>query len=331
MASKKKHPYPAPKYTNVEVPNLALTPVSEILKNWMEINNFFSKKTIEMKLDDEKVKLSIDLTDIVHLFSTGSDDDIPCENRRKERISKGLHQYGSTIRINNLSKNINEQIWERAVYRVLQQLYLTVNLSYPGILSIAHSYHYFKDLEVPLLSCDYIFNNEHDWPEIYNLNFKDVWDWFEIQKFCEIDTSVTSCQKGLFSLLKISNSKYSYEDTIPAIAQALESILQVGSDNIGKILKERMSLILGEPKTSTKWFAKFYSLRSRIVHGDGELYRPGVDIHNDPWVIDNFDKNEDLVFRATNVLIALMQILIMNKATRFEFETTYKFFSEHKI
>jgi hypothetical protein len=47
-------------------------------------------------------------------------------------------------------------------------------------------------------------------------------------------------------------------------------------NSIGKMLKDRIHLVLGEPKSHKKWITDFYNLRSRIIHGDYPLVRSGV-------------------------------------------------------
>jgi hypothetical protein len=112
------------------------------------------------------------------------------------------------------------------------------------------------------------------WPSLKSLPFKQVWNWLTRELPYTLDLANMAHHKALFTILRICSEQTSESDTILLIAQVLEAFFSGGKAGIGSTVKQRLELVLGEPKTHKSWFNKFYDLRHRIAHGSMALLRP---------------------------------------------------------
>lgn len=183
-----------------------------------------------------------------------------------------------------------------------------------------------EDLEISDLSPHFYATaldviEEDKWPNLTKISFEKAWNWLDNQNFMLLDYATTPCSKALFTFLKIGNDEAAHEDLILYIARALEALFVDGNENCGRLLKERLHIVLGEPEINKKWISKYYSVRSKIAHGDAEMTRPNLYDYNDDALDHAYEaKNKRLMEKGVSAIIAILQDLIENDSTEYIFE-----------
>ncbi|MCI5218644.1 MAG: hypothetical protein D3914_05510 [Candidatus Electrothrix sp. LOE2] len=131
-------------------------------------------------------------------------------------------------------------------------------------------------------------------------------------------------QKASFAILRLGILDACLEDNMLVIARALEALFVDGREGIGSLLKTRLQLVIGIPSTHTKWFSKFYTLRSKIAHGASPMLKPG-DYHDNCSDVDKyFNSYFEPMDTATAVLLSVLQDLTQHGIYSYQFEQTLK-------
>jgi hypothetical protein len=85
-------------------------------------------------------------------------------------------------------------------------------------------------------------------------------------------------------------------------------------------VRQRLELVLGEPKTHKNWFDKFFNLRYRIAHGSMAILRPGgLEDEDDPVTNQHIDGFNSPIDEAVAVLLAVLQDLIQSNTREYHF------------
>ena len=165
---------------------------------------------------------------------------------------------------------------------------------------------------------------EWGWPKLSQLPFKSVWAWLEQSGFRNCSIASAPVHKALVTFLELAQHESLFEPLeVLLLAQSLETLMVGGSGSIGKMLKNRIHLVLGEPTSHKKWITDFYNLRSRIIHGDYPLVRSGV--IQEAESVEYSQKFWRPLDRAIAVLIGLLQNLIVNNSMGFCFEERFSY------
>ena len=180
-----------------------------------------------------------------------------------------------TLHLRKMSGETAHELHFKAVGKFLQHLFLGMNLAQPGSLdlfSCRYPEHPNAFPPPPNLRGNVLeFARQHalerGWPPLKSLPFKQVWNWLTGELPYSLDLADKAHHKALFTILRICSTQTNESDTILLIAQALEAFFSGGKEVIGSTVKQRLELVLGEPKTHKNWFNKFYDRRSHIAHG----------------------------------------------------------------
>jgi hypothetical protein len=155
------------------------------------------------------------------------------------------------------------------------------------------------------------------YPKINYLPFHDVWGWMNNCKIPGTILAKNPFQKACFLLNQLCNQyDFNIEATL-SLTRGFEAILLDDSESIQRLLKERISLILGVPKENKKWLSNLYNIRSRIIHGDLPVCRLGNESYlNLEEFLEDFEKPFLL---GLSVYIALLQKMIIKKSFAVKF------------
>lgn len=125
---------------------------------------------------------------------------------------------------------------------------------------------------------------EFNWPELQYFNFEKVWTWL-IRVFpLSHSVAESKLQKAIFALLNACTedpvTHLPTESQIVWLSHALEALFDAPTEQIVKILSDRIFLTLNLPNNNSKKARKllrdFYAIRSRFVHGDSEIFLPTI-------------------------------------------------------
>lgn len=214
------------------------------------------------------------------------------------------------------------------VNRYLTRLNMIANLSYstnidflPGIV-LSDTKEFFGKTNVIICSVmeAYEHSSKMNWPKIKNLSFHETIDWFHKYEIHPNFISKNRAHRAInaFSQL-IGDLKSKDTSVLFWVMLGIESLLADGSQGITKQINDKSILILGEPKEYKKKLNKLYDYRSRLVHGDLDIF---------PSFYTDFESFEveynDFLSFAISILIALIRELISKRNDKFEFELKLK-------
>lgn len=304
------------------------TPYAPIVDAWCQANLLIKnhpfilsgKTAVDVTLDASNV---IDLLESCRLLDEGDD----------ERFNQRLKQWTETRDWSSISIAFdgpedaiadNEHIAGIAL-ALIQELFLALNLSAAGAghLNAAHcnqlgdqySFAYYGDS----LESAWCEARKWGWPKLSNIPFAETWNWLREVGFRDCWLAKEASHKALIALLECGRSQSHGEvEEVLMIARAIEALIGGDGINIGRALKRRIAKILDEPTTHKGWLADFYSLRSRIAHGDYPLIRPGFEYRDaDGEIISKLWKPLD---QSKAVVLSLLQDLIAKRGASYGFE-----------
>lgn len=305
--------------------------VARALEIWEEAQEYFaagrSPPFILDRAPDCWYEISVDASAMLDFLHANHLNAVEAEGYQREQLPS---EPSIRLLITPRGAAQSEQPPLRAVGRFLQQLFLAMNIARPGTCTLSASeYPGITDRRPrpPVLSSDvlddaFCDSQEGAWPVFRDIPFRQTWDWLHEDLAYDIDIAETPSQKALFGLLRICTRDQWDPDNIPMLAQAFESVLGASKgESNGTLVRERLEQVIGAPTTSKKWFNTFYNLRSRIVHGDAPVIRPGG-FHGlaDPRVKQIRDEAGELEWRAVAALLALLQDMVMTNTRAYQFE-----------
>ncbi|MFC0878444.1 hypothetical protein ACE01N_17755 [Saccharicrinis sp. FJH2] len=211
---------------------------------------------------------------------------------------------------------------------ILTRLSLLVNLTYSTNIDFLPGLIYSNENEyigrTKIVVCSDMYAYEHSerikWPLIRNIKLIETINWFHKYEVHPNQMSVNKAHKAInaFSQL-IGDIKFNNTSDLFWVMLGIESLLAEGNQGITKQIKDKSILILGEPKEYKKKLQKLYDYRSRLVHGDIDIF---PSYYSD---FDSFDKEyNDYLDFAISILIALIRELIFKQADEFIFELKLK-------
>ena len=319
--------------------NFGGTETIPIIKLWEEVDEYFThyKLCIHSWGDwssTEEYEISLDASNLITFLHATIDSEndyadylkIFSEGRKKRYW---CHLDIEVEALQNQKKQRSSLF--RCIGLFLQQLYLSMNLCVQGAGNF--SWACFPDnpeADAPLdlynghLESAWMGAREWGWPNLINVSFPQVWNWWDSIGFYELDIAKTAPQKAAFVLLEISSkNKNLGPNEILLISQVLESFFVDEQSNIGKILKRRLGLVLGQPSSHKNGLSKFYDLRSRIIHGDHPIIRPTHYQELDEDVENHISEYFTPIDKTLAVILAILQDLIIHSSIEYEFKETF--------
>lgn len=210
----------------------------------------------------------------------------------------------------------------------LMRLSLLINLSYstnvdflPGVI-YSDSNKFLGSTE--LIVCSTMLAYEHavkiKWPTIKNLTLLNTINWFHKFEIHPDYRSRNNAHRAINAFSHLLGDLETKESSdLFWVMLGIESLLAEGAQNITHQIKEKSIIILGKPVEYTKKLSKLYDYRSRLVHGEFDIYPKFFSDY------ESYDKEYfDYLEFASSILLALIRELIASEKTKFEFELTLK-------
>jgi hypothetical protein len=210
----------------------------------------------------------------------------------------------------------------------LTRLNLLINLSYstnvdflPGVI-YSNTDEYIGETEIIISSImnAYEHSTKIKWPVIKNLTLMDTVNWFHKFDIHPNNRSRNNVHRAINAFSQLfGNLKSKNSADLFWIMLGIESLLAEGSQSISYQIKEKSIIILGKPTEYTKKLGKLYDYRSRLIHGDIDIFPK---FYTD---YESFDiEYGDYLDFAVSILIALIRELIEKQKSEFEFELKLK-------
>lgn len=298
--------------------------IKAFAKAWKEVGSLFKNRM------HFGYKVTIDVSDVMEFYlrtKALTDKDVT--------LQKAVRRFpGYGVRMVASFKGGNSDEWQdEIVERLLENLYLAMNLAapgscnlYPGGFRRKKPFRSSCSIEryVRLDRCTDALHfacataMERGWPRIQFIQLSDVWKWLEQIGALTVEVAREPVHRALFTFLRLGSTDTHNIDLIQLCVQAIESLLGGGAP--ARVVQRRVETILGSPKSHKGWYAELYSTRSQLVHGSAPILRPG------PWLNDGdagaqYFKQVD---QAYVVLLALIQALITNRSRAFKIEETVR-------
>lgn len=210
----------------------------------------------------------------------------------------------------------------------LRRLCFLINLSYSTNVDFLPGVVYSDNKEfidkTKMIGSDIMYAYSHarkiKWPNIRNLKLIDTLNWFHNFSIHPSHKSTNNAHRAINSFSHLFNDlNIGKSDHLFWVMLGIESMLAKGINAISNQIREKSAIILGKPTEYTKKLNKLYDYRSRLIHGDTNIY---PNFYADYY---SFKKEyDDYLAFGTSILIALIRELIYTQKTEFEFELKLK-------
>lgn len=207
---------------------------------------------------------------------------------------------------------------------LIQRLSLIIILSYQTSVDFLSGVIY-SDMNEFAGRTDFICNNigysyRHadlvKWPTIKKISINETIGWFKKYSIHPNQISKNNLHRAINALTYIiSDLKEDTSSQLFWIVLGIEALLAEGNKDILNQIKVKSSLVLGQPQEYKKKLNKLYDYRSRLIHGDFDIFPK---FHSD-YVAFSKEYYEYVEF-ATSILLALIKELIHKQDDSFKFE-----------
>lgn len=211
----------------------------------------------------------------------------------------------------------------------VQQLVLAMNIALPGscqILNASYEGEGAESFEPPQIDSS-IFTNgwlsafDADWPILKPLKFSDVWKWLDTQCTSQTDTALSTVNKVMFCLLELAHQSSSYSSSnVLLVSHMLELFGKMENDVNHNLLRERISIILGQPSDKADSFNELYRMKQSLIRSEQPVRRPALVYHDaDDEILQQLEMHNSPVEQALAIVLALLQDLVINKCSAYQF------------
>lgn len=316
-------------------PDDARTPIKPIIALWEQIDNFFSNYKIAARahdlskvadyLVDVDASKAIENLRLIHEYNTTSGDRADLFERIYPNLECGITLVFRFRPVNQTAIDCPHTP-RRLVDLLLQEIFVAANLCLPA----SCKFYKVTDLDrtglpPPSMYCFYFedcarFGRDDGWPKFREIQFADAWNWLMACGIHDLDIAATPVQRALFSLLEMARYENFNIAEVLLISQALDGLLVKEGEPIQRTLSRRIANIVGTPSKQQNWVKEFYDLRSNIAHGTYPIVREHATHEESPEVSQYHEQYFVPLVRAVAALLAILQDMIVSRATEYRFE-----------
>lgn len=216
----------------------------------------------------------------------------------------------------------------------LYELFLLLNLSMPGSITLFQTVFKAGKQSRQINIDDYFFSNSLKWsnaigwPKIGQVPIGDVVRWYKSLNIGIRQVARNNLERVIFSLLHVCNNDQISSNGLIWLAHSLESLFESPKSSISITIINRSFKVLGEPEENSrkikKMFQEFYDLRSKYVHGELNIHHPSYNEILDDDIDEYFNKVEEAHKVGISIVIACMQLLILNNWKGFKFREEFE-------
>lgn len=309
--------------------------VQSFESTWAQLSSFFQRRRYLGGW------ISIDASDAFEAQRLWSARDRRSRRHLKERIDS-LVARGRSLGGADLVLTLGgSSRWpENLVARFLEDLYLAMNISFPGSLSLLGASFDGRhlpsnprvgklagmesktgfDLAGDPLELARSYASRRSWPALTALSLEQTWAWLESGGYFELDIAQEPWHRLLFALLRVGYTQHHEADVILFAVQALEGL--AGNNIPASLIQRRLEGVLGKPPTHQNWFKPLHATRSQLAHGAAQILRPGRLLDSDVATNEVFLSYDEQLDTSRAVLLAVVQKLVIGNARGLKCEET---------
>jgi|DeeseametMP0441B_FD_contig_51_79970_length_1120_multi_2_in_0_out_0_1 hypothetical protein len=307
----------------------------EILTVWKAANQFFSDTTYEcVSYNGDKIldlQIKPDLTGAIEIIESAIQRAKSLDGYRQLHAENSDTEIGAVLAISIAPSQSSDKISAEDAYYAAstfqQQLFLTLNLAFPGACKLlgarfvgynAHLYEA-QSFDSKLFYNARMTCRQEAWPQAQNLDLPTIWNWLNTQGFSRSDTAISSINKVLVNLLKLGQQRHRFGSRSALIAsQQFELLLHTIDETQ---LRNRTRLILGDIPESSDCFVALLNLRNELIAGNHPVRRPALICHSlNEESREQITRHNTTVELAANIMISLIQTLIKSGKSKFKFK-----------
>lgn len=292
--------------------------IRALKKDFPKFTNNKKLESLILRNADDKI-----YEDLSNLNFTILKDDCELINKYKKIIDKPFYHFFVSINF-DLSDKYPHIFLNFTIQSILERLILILNLSYNFSIDFLEGITFDEKNEVLNTSdsiiSDLIFAYEHSekikWPNLDKLDINDVIESFNFNNYSLEGISKNDFQRAINSF---SHNFFNLFDKSTDILfwnmVGIEALLAKGNKDIQSQIKEKSSLILGEPTEFKKKLTRLYEYRSKFIHGELN-FPPKFSSDYESFDNDYFD----YMSFSSSILLSLIRNMIKNKKYKFDFE-----------
>ncbi len=297
-----------------------LTDDAALLRMWEDVHTLLSKQSavfVVAQDPNEWFGVSVDASHVVRSLRGEIEPSIPTSGiergQLRDRLMLELHITCSGAAVSY------EQF---PTDRFVEQLFLACNVAEPG--SCAFTY---PESSVPLdpalieSACRVGRIPSDDsvdadlWPRWEPVSFKEAWEWLHEDLTYDIEVAETPSQIAIFTMVLLASRSPLDPDNLLASARAIEALFGQGTrEGIVKTVERRIEETFGRSEQYPRWFREFYDKRSRLVHGDKKLLRPGVTHPKTPEAFEFLEEHLGPLEHAVRLIMASLSSMIRSRS-----------------
>ncbi len=316
------------------IPNAGDNESSWIISAWEGADKYI--KDIQFKVEDPyqaklvEYRVSLDASDLVKTLKNAQEVSggfanylQACKNEKNAARGKLV----VTLETENGGLEAYSLYHSMTVF--FQQLVLAMNIALPGSCQILNASYEGKgaaSFEPPQIDSN-IFTNgwlsafDAEWPILKPLKFSDVWSWLDGQHTSETDTALSMVNKVMFCLLELAHQSTAYSaSNVLLVSHMLELFGKMENDVNHNLLRERISIILGQPSDKADSFNELYRMKQSLIRSEQPVRRPALVYHDaDDEILQQLEMHNSPVEQALAIVLALLQDLVVNKCNSYQF------------
>lgn len=277
-------------------------------------------------------QISLDMSDVLNVLENAITQSGSLDSCRKHHIENRKTRVNASLAFTLKSEDEAIQIGD--AYQIastfLQQLYLAMNLAYPGSCQLlgvefegenSHLYEA-QSFDSKLFYDARMSAHQQGWPNLQTLELPTTWNWISKQNFSHSDIAISDCNKVLFNMLKLAQQRHRYGSRSALLAaQQIELLLGTRHSGDVKRLRARTRLILDDIPESADCFVELFQLRANLFHGQHPVRRPAL-ICNSPSQErrEQIASHNTTIELAAGIITGLIQRLVKTNESKFQFK-----------
>jgi len=317
------------------IPHADETASQQVFKIWKAAQQFFSATNYECVSSDGSkildVQVELDLSSAVEIIESAIQRSGSLDAYRELHAENSDTDVGASLAMTIQSTDKAAPLSIENAYYIAstfkQQLFLTLNLAYPGSCKLigarfigpdAHLYEAQSFDSKPFYEAR-MSTKEQAWPTCLDFALSTIWSWMNEQSFSRSDIAISSINKVLVNILKQAQQRHRFGSRSALLAtQQFELLLNTRNE---KLLRNRTRLVLGDIPESGDCFVALFQLRQDLFEGNHPVKRPALICHS---VLsesrEQITSHNSTIELALSITLALTQRLISTGKNKYQFE-----------
>ena len=317
------------------IPHADKNASQEILSIWKAAHQFFSETDYQCISADGNtildLQVKLDLSGAIEIIESAIQRAESLDAYRQLHAENSDTEIGAVLAISLSSAAGSAPISSQDAYYVAstfqQQLFLTLNLAFPGSCKligarfVGHNAHLYEaqSFDSKLFYDARMTRQQEGWPLSQNLDLPTIWNWLNAQGFSRSETAISSINKVLVNLLKLGQQRHRFGSRSALLATHQLELLLNTHDEMQ--LRNRTRLVLGDIPEASDCFVALLKLRDELITGNHPVRRPALICHSATEEgREQISRHNTTIELAANIIISLVQRLIKTGKNKYKFK-----------